>query len=164
MIMVNEKNINIVEDGRMTVEGVDVNSNQYLETLDVLLDRAQERTPEEQFLIEMTALEVKMKKYLEDASIRKRQLHKVQDFYREMLAVSQISQNKLALYIDYQPSNLSIMFKKGKINYEIAKILESIFHINYTLWLDIQAKNHDITSSQKQKKSFNEYSYRELIG
>ena len=162
--MVNEKNKNVVADGRMTAEGTDINSEQYHEALGVLFNRAQESTPEEQFLIEMTALEIKMKRYLEDSTIRKRQLHKVQDFYREMLATAQISQNKLAKYIDYQPGNLSIMFKSGKVNYEIAKILESIFHINYTLWLDIQAKNHDIISSIKQKKSFDDYSYSEMIG
>ena len=81
-----------------------------------------------------------------------------------MLNVADVSQNRLAKYIGYQPTNLGTMFKDGKVNYEIAKILESIFKINSTLWLDIQAKNRGIVSTKKQMKSYDDYSYEDLMG
>ena len=157
------KNKSTELDGRMTSETTDINSTEYREALEVLLNRAQNRTPEDQLLVEMTALEVRMKKYLENPSVKKKDLYQVQDFFKEMLDAAHISQNKLANYIGYQPSNLSTMFKNGKVNYEIAKILESIFHISYTLWLDIQSKNKAIVDSKKNIKTFGDYSYKELI-
>lgn len=162
--MVNKRNKSVELDGRMTAEGTDIKSTQYHEALGVLFNRTQERTPAEQLLIKMTALRVKMKNYLEDSSVKKKELQEVQYFYWEMLNTANVSQNKLAAYIGYQPTNLSVMFKDGKVNYEIAKILESIFKINSTLWLDIQAKNRGIVSTKKQLKSYDDYSYEGLVG
>jgi plasmid maintenance system antidote protein VapI len=153
-----------MEDGRMTSGSVDTSSQEYKETLAAMFTRVQERSPAQHLAVEMTALQVKMKKYLETPVKNTSEVQLVHDFYKELLKIANVSQTKVASYIDVKPSNLGTMFKAAKVNYKVARTFESIFHIEYTLWLDIQSKNEKLANPESPEKHYSDYSYEELMG
>lgn len=153
-----------MESGLMSAGSVDTNSAEYTEALAAMYNRIQEQSEAEKLLTKMTALQLRMKKYLDAQVDSSDDIKRVHFFYKEMLKTSGTNNSRLARYIGLKPNNLSTMFRDGKVNYRTAKILQSIFKIDHSLWLDIQYKNDYLSTPTKEKKRYNEYSFEELLG
>ena len=157
------KNRKELKNGMMTENTINANSTEYREAQAEMFNLIQGQTKEEKFNIEMTALQIRMKKYLESEIKRESELKHVHWFYKEMLKITHVKQSKLAEYINVRANNLGDMFKEGKVNYRTAKIIEAIFKIQFSLWLDIQSKNEYISNPKKDKKHVEEYSFHEML-
>lgn len=152
-----------LQSGVMTGNSVNTNSREYREAQAAMFNMIQEQTEKDLLSIEIMALQLKMKRYLDSEVKRKADVRYIHVFYKEMLEISQVQQNTLAEYMDLKANNLGNMFKQGKVNYKTAKILESIFKIQFSLWLDIQWKNEIISNPSQNKKDFGEYSLQEML-
>jgi len=150
-------------NGIMTGNSIDTNSPEYREAQAMMFNMIQEQSKDEKFDIELAALQIKMKKYLESEVKRKNEIKQVQEFYKEMLDITHVKQSRLAEYMDMHANNLGIMFKQGKVNYKTAKIIEAIFNIQFSLWLDIQSKNEYISSPKTKRRHYDEYSFDEML-
>jgi len=152
----------VLKNGMMVNNNIDTNSPEYKNAQAEMYNKILDQSKEDHFYIELTALKIRMKKYLEMEVNNENEMISVHEFYKEMLSITQIKQLKLAEYIGMKANNLGEMFKNGKVNYRTAKIIESIFNIRFSLWLDIQSKNEYLLNSKKSKP-FSAYSLDEML-
>lgn len=85
-------------------------------------------------------------------------------FLNDILRIYNIKKNRFAKYIGLSEPNLHALIKgRRKINNEIAKKLELIFHIDAQAWLYIETKNEIKKFNSTTKITSKEYSIHELV-
>jgi len=112
-----------LEDGLMMSDSIKADSPEFKEAQAVMHNMIKKQSSKQVYKIEVLALEMEMEmKDYRDSQIKGvNELKKVQEFYKELLKVTEIKQNRLAKFLRIEPSNLGLMFRDGKVNYIIAR-------------------------------------------
>ncbi len=135
----NSKNIE-PKNGVLT-NSMNVNSREFKEYQLFLSNKIDTLNEKQKLQIELFALQVKIKDYL-NSNEKEIDVLTVGDFLRLYLKKLNIKQNKLANYIGLKPSNFSkILTGSRKVNFELSFMLSKIFKLDPKTWMLIQVKN-----------------------
>ncbi len=151
------------EESIIVSEGHDVDSDAYKLAHAKMHNLVQDQTAEAKYKVELLALELRMREYLASSPNKTLEVKPIHYFYRQLLKTTGVTQDHFASYINMKPSNLSAMFRQGKVNYKLAKIMQAIFKIDFSLWLDIQYKNEMLSESNILSEPEAKYSLKGLL-
>lgn len=155
------KNTEATEFNGILTQPMDVGSEEFKTFQAILLNHAKTQSNRQRKEIELMALKLQMKAYLEAAEAP---TQLAGEFLKTCLKTLQIRQNKFASYIGIRPSNLSKLLKGERpINHELALILDQLFNIDAELWLEIQDKNELEKLRRSDKSSYQQYNLDDLL-
>lgn len=149
------------KNGLLT-ERLDVNSSDFSQFQEILLNKSKAQTKWQKINIELAAIRIQMEDYIK--SNNKSEPKSLGEFIKLFLDTLHIRQNKFAHYIDVEPSNLNKLIKgERQINSEVALKIAKIFELDPLLFLEIQIKNDLLKIIHTKSKQIEKYSLKDLI-
>ncbi len=156
------KKTNMEPKNGLLTERMDVNSSDFSQFREILLNQSNAQTKWQKINIELAAIKIQMEDYIKSNDNREPKL--LGDFLKLLLDTLHIRQNKFARYINVEPSNLNKVIKGERhINTEIALKIAIIFEIDPLLLLEIQVKNDLLKIVNTKSKQMEKYSLKDLI-
>lgn len=155
-----DKNVNEPKTKVLT-ERMDFGSKGFHEFRSIIMQKAQERTPEQVQELELISIKYKMEDYL--ASSDAEELS-VGYFIKLILKKLTIKQYQFAEYLRMKPSNLNKIIKGERpINYDLALIFGRLFNHDPMLWIEIQAKSAMLKMEKTDQKRYSVHTLANLL-
>lgn len=156
------KKTNLEPKNGLLTERMDVNSSDFSQFREILLNKSKEQSKWQKINIELAAIKIQMEDYIKSNDNSEPKL--LGEFLKLFLDTLHIRQNRFANYIDIEPSNLNKVIKGERhINTEIALKIAKIFEIDPLLLLEIQVKNDLLKIINTKSKQIEKYSLKDLL-
>ena len=149
------------QNGLLT-EKMDVNTPEFAHFQAIILNKSRQQSRLQKANIELAAIKIQIEDYIKSGHHSEPKL--LGEFLKSFLTALNIRQNKLASYMEMEPSNLSkVLNGERQINSEIALKFGRIFGLDPLVLLEIQAKNEILMVLSQKREQFKKYSLEGLI-